>query len=89
VQVDPMKPMLKPLGTKHLKLKCDILISTFAFKFNVRRYSWGKFLRSTDPDILIGYNIVNFDFPYLINRAAKLGVEDFPYWVGRRRLTLG
>lgn len=42
--------------------------------------SWGKFLRSTDPDLLIGYNIVNFDFPYLINRAATLGVEDFPYW---------
>ena len=29
--------MLKPPGTKHLKLKCDILLSTFAFKFNVRR----------------------------------------------------
>ena len=42
--------------------------------------SWGKFFRSTDPDLLIGYNIVNFDFPYLINRAATLGVEDFPYW---------
>jgi DNA polymerase delta subunit 1 len=42
--------------------------------------SWGKFFRSTDPDLLIGYNIVNFDFPYLINRAAILGVEDFPYW---------
>ena len=38
------------------------------------------FLRSVDPDLLIGYNIVNFDFPYLINRAATLGVEDFPYW---------
>jgi len=33
-----MKPMLKPPGTKHLKLKCDILLSTFAFKTNLRRY---------------------------------------------------
>jgi len=38
VQVDPMKPKLKPPGTKRLKLKCDILLSTLAFKFNLRRY---------------------------------------------------
>ena len=34
-----MKPMLKPPGTKHLKLKCDILLSTSAFKFNLRGYN--------------------------------------------------
>ena len=27
-----------------------------------------------------GYNIINFDFPYLIDRAAALGVNDFPFW---------
>ena len=37
VQVDPMKPKLKPSGTKRLKLKCDILPSTSAFNFNLRR----------------------------------------------------
>jgi hypothetical protein len=31
--------MLKPAGTKHLKLKCDESLSSFAFKFNLRRYS--------------------------------------------------
>jgi len=40
VQVDPIKPKLKPPGTKRLKLKYDELLSTFAFKFNLRRYSW-------------------------------------------------
>jgi len=30
---------LKPPGTKHVKLKCDILISTFAFKFDLHRYT--------------------------------------------------
>jgi len=40
VQVDPMRPMLKPPRTKHLKLKCDMLLSTFAFTFNLRRYTW-------------------------------------------------
>ena len=33
-----MKPKLKPPGTERLKLKCDILLSTSAFKFNSRRY---------------------------------------------------
>jgi len=36
-----MKPMSKPPGTKHLKLKCDIVLSTSAFKFNFRRYAVG------------------------------------------------
>ena len=44
VQVDPMKPRLKAPGAKQLKLKCDILLSTSAFKFNVRRYSEGTTL---------------------------------------------
>ena len=39
VQVDPMKPNLKPPGTKRLKLNCGILLSTYAFKFNLRRYT--------------------------------------------------
>ena len=34
-----MKPMLKPTGTERLKLECDMLLSTFAFKFNLRRYT--------------------------------------------------
>jgi hypothetical protein len=33
-----MKLKLKPPGTKRLKLKFDILLSTYAFKFNLRRY---------------------------------------------------
>jgi len=39
VQVDPIKPMLKPPGTKHLELRYDKLHSSFAFKFNLRRYT--------------------------------------------------
>jgi hypothetical protein len=34
-----MKAMLKPPGPKHLKLKCDLLLSTFAFNLNSRRYT--------------------------------------------------
>ena len=38
MQVDPMNPMLKSPGTKHLKLNCDRPLSTSAFKFDLRRY---------------------------------------------------
>lgn len=41
--------------------------------------AWSKFVRRSDPDILTGYNIVNFDLPYLLDRAKALGVEDFPF----------
>ena len=39
VQVDPMKPKLKPPGTKRLKVNYDILLSISAFNFILRRYS--------------------------------------------------
>jgi len=39
VQVDPIKPTLKASGTKRLKLKHCKLLSSFAFKFNLRRCS--------------------------------------------------
>ena len=41
MQVESMKCRLKPPGTKRLKLKCDTLPSSsaFKFKFNLRRYT--------------------------------------------------
>jgi len=38
VQVDPIKPMLKGPGAKRLKLESDELLSSFAFKSNLRHY---------------------------------------------------
>jgi hypothetical protein len=38
VQVDPIKPMLKPPGTEPLKLECDGLVSSYALNFKLRRY---------------------------------------------------
>lgn len=40
---------------------------------------WADFVREVDPDIFTGYNITNFDFPYLINRAKHLTVKNFSY----------
>ena len=42
MQAHPIKPALKPPGSKRLKLECDILLSNFASKFSLRRYSKGK-----------------------------------------------
>jgi len=39
VLVDPIKPMLEPPGSKHLKLECDELLSSVAFNFILRRYN--------------------------------------------------
>lgn len=40
---------------------------------------WAQFVREADPDVIIGYNISNFDFPYLINRAKTLKIDRFSY----------
>ena len=37
---------------------------------------WSAFLRSADPDILTGYNVQNFDVPYLLDRAEALMKAD-------------
>jgi DNA polymerase delta subunit 1 len=38
--------------------------------------AWARFLREVDPDILTGYNVQNFDLPYILNRCKKLKVEE-------------
>ena len=40
---------------------------------------WAEFVREVDPDIITGYNINNFDAPYLINRATHLHVRNFQF----------
>ena len=39
---------------------------------------WRNFVKEVDPDILTGYNIVNFDFPYIIDRAEFLQIYQYP-----------
>jgi len=52
VQVDPMKPKLKPPGTKLLKLKCDKLLSNHAFKINLRLYTEAGHTEYSEETIL-------------------------------------
>lgn len=37
--------------------------------------AWGDFVRQSDADVVTGYNIANFDLPYLLNRMRKLKCE--------------
>ena len=36
------------------------------------------FVVASDPDLITGYNINNFDLPYLLDRAQALRIDDFP-----------
>lgn len=45
---------------------------------------WQQLVATVDPDVMIGYNILNFDFPYLVNRAQALKLPAFLHW-GRIR----
>jgi DNA polymerase delta subunit 1 len=40
--------------------------------------AWRDFIDEVDPDVIIGYNISNFDIPYLMDRAKFLKIEKFP-----------
>uniref|UniRef100_A0A914HJ83 DNA polymerase n=1 Tax=Globodera rostochiensis TaxID=31243 RepID=A0A914HJ83_GLORO len=36
---------------------------------------WAVFVRCVDPDLLTGYNIQNFDLPYILDRARHLKID--------------
>lgn len=37
---------------------------------------WARFVQEVDPDIITGYNIANFDIPYLLNRGKALRLQN-------------
>jgi len=47
-------------------------------------HAWKEFVEKVDPDVVIGYNIAGFDFPYLMDRAKALKALKFPY-LGRMK----
>ncbi|WEW61216.1 DNA-directed DNA polymerase delta [Emydomyces testavorans] len=62
---------------------CSLIVNTQIFEFDKEEkmlMAWRDFLEKVDPDVIIGYNIANFDFPYLLDRAKHLKCTDFPYW---------
>lgn len=77
-------PLLKVIFTLDT---CDAIYGADvrSFSSEMRLLSaWRDFVIATDPDILTGYNILNFDLPYLLDRAATLGVTQFAF-LGRTK----
>ena len=42
--------------------------------------AWSKFIVIVDPDVITGYNIIGFDFPYILKRSEKLDIKNFFYF---------
>ena len=62
---------------------CSPIVNTQILEFNEEDkmlMAWRDFLAKVDPDVIIGYNIANFDFPYLLDRAKHLKCHQFPFW---------
>jgi len=62
---------------------CSSIVNTQIYEHDSEEkmlMAWRNFLEAVDPDVIIGYNISNFDFPYLLDRAKHLKLTKFPYW---------
>jgi len=49
--------------------------------------AWGKYVTTEDPDVLLGYNVINFDIPYIVERCKQLGVRTFCSRIAGRQVT--
>ncbi|PNS19261.1 DNA polymerase delta catalytic subunit [Sphaceloma murrayae] len=61
---------------------CSLIVNTQIFEHDREEkmlMAWRDFVEEVDPDVIIGYNISNFDFPYLLDRAKHLKVGKFPF----------
>jgi hypothetical protein len=56
--VDLIKPTLKPPGIKRLYSRYDELLSNFAFKFNLRRYTLVQIMDKDDAAVVEGATMV-------------------------------
>lgn len=78
----------KPFVRNVMTLKsCAPIVGVDVMSFDNEKellLAWRDLIREVDPDIIIGYNICNFDLPYLIQRASALGIAEFPI-LGRIR----
>jgi len=66
----------------------SLIVNTQILEFDKEErmlMAWKEFLQKVDPDVIIGYNIANFDFPYLLDRAKHLKCTNFPYWTRLRK----
>ncbi|KAF9499463.1 hypothetical protein BDN71DRAFT_1442132 [Pleurotus eryngii] len=73
------KPFIRNVFTLN---SCSNIVGSQVISFDDERKlleSWRDFVQEADPDVIIGYNISNFDIPYLMDRAKALDVKNFPF----------
>jgi DNA polymerase delta subunit 1 len=73
------KPFVRNVFTLNT---CAHIVGSQVLEFKDERQlllEWRKFVEEVDPDMLIGYNISNFDLPYLLDRAKALKIPDFAF----------
>lgn len=62
---------------------CDPIDGVDVFTFETEKellLAWAKLIRDNNPDIITGYNIFGFDYPYIRKRTKKLGIRyEFTY----------
>lgn len=61
-------------GTGRIHARGTIRMTTGVILCAPTPQAWSTFIRIMDPDVITGYNIQNFDLPYLISRAQTLKV---------------
>lgn len=73
------KPFVRNVFTLN---SCAHIVGSQVLSFDDEKdllQKWSEFIQEIDPDVVIGYNTTNFDFPYLLDRAKCLGVNKFPF----------
>ncbi|KAF1744027.1 hypothetical protein MXB_3756 [Myxobolus squamalis] len=77
--VDKLLKVVFTLGS------CASIVGALVMSFDNEKdllRAWAKFIIEVDPDIITGYNIFNFDTPYIIDRAIHLNVSEIQH-IGR------
>ncbi|KAG2070221.1 hypothetical protein BDR04DRAFT_1100449 [Suillus decipiens] len=73
------KPFIRNIFTLNT---CSHIVGSQVMSFDDEAemlQAWRDFVEEVDPDLVIGYNIANFDFPYLMDRAKHLKANKFPF----------
>ncbi|GAQ79793.1 DNA polymerase delta catalytic subunit [Klebsormidium nitens] len=73
------KPLIRNVMTLN---SCSPIVGADVFSHDTEAellLRWAKLVRDVDPDVIIGYNIANFDLPYLIERARVKGLQEFQF----------
>jgi len=79
-----LKPFIRNVFTLNT---CSHIVGSQVLSFDDESkmlVAWRDFVEKVDPDVVIGYNIAGFDFPYLMDRAKALKATGFPF-LGRMK----